>query len=63
MANQIRIHEEGWQRTKKAVDELLEKVAQDLAQRENLPIEEARAIAVRCLAVAIARKKMENPIT
>ena len=63
MANQIRIYEECWQHTMKAIDELLEKVAQDIVKRENLPIKEARAIAVRCLAVAIERKKMENPIT
>lgn len=62
MANQIKIHEDYWQNTMKAMDELLEKVAQDIVQRENLPIEEARTIAVRCLAVAIERKKMERPI-
>lgn len=62
MSDQIRLHEESWRNTIKALDDLLEKVAQDIAKREELPIEEARKIAIRCLAVALERRKMERPI-
>ena len=63
MASQIEIREKYWQGAMEALEVLLEKVAQDIAKREELPIEDARKIAVRSLAVAIERKKMRNPIS